>query len=129
MCTEAGRERGATLVEALVALAILGVALTGILPSFITQLQSNTRSEERTSAVVAAQLVMDFHRLEDPEAMPTTGTSAPQLVTIGGLEYEVTTRYCVEPAFCGDESRHLVVEVHRLGRKIFDVETVYTQLR
>lgn len=121
--------RGATLVEALVALAILGVALTGILPSFITQLQSNTRSEERTSAVIAAQLVMDFHRLEQPRDMPTNGASAPQLITIGGLEYEVITRYCVQPVYCNDEARHLLVEVNRRGRKIFDVQTVYTQLR
>lgn len=124
-----GGEKGATLVEALVALVILGVALAGILPSFTTQLHSNARCEQRSGAVSAAQQVLDALRLEDPAAMPMIGTSAPQLIMVGELQYEVITRYCADNTYCNTESRHLIVEVQRDGRTIYDVETIYTQLR
>lgn len=121
--------RGVTLIETLVALAILGISLAGILPSFVTQLHSNTRNEERSGAVIAAQWVLDSLRLQDPSTLPATGASAPQLVTIGASPYEVTTRYCQRTAFCGVNSRHLRIEVRLRNRELYDVETVYTRLR
>jgi prepilin-type N-terminal cleavage/methylation domain-containing protein len=121
-------QRGVTLVEALVALAILGIALTGVLPAFTTQTRANTRSHERASAVSAAQQIVEALRFEDPSALPSVGATAPRLVTVGDLQFDVVTRFCVEPGFCNDDSRHLTVEVQREGRLIYDVQTVYTRL-
>ena len=60
-----GRCEGFTLVEALCATAILGIALVGILPTFTTYVDSNTRSEERSGAMAAGQQVLEQVRLLD----------------------------------------------------------------
>lgn len=122
-------ESGSTLVETVVALFLLGLALTGILPAFSTILQTNTRCENRSNAVAAAQQVLDALRIEDPETLPISGASAPQLLTVGGDEFEVITRFCVVASLCSPTRRQIVVEVQRSGSKVFDVETIFAQLR
>jgi len=68
--------RGLTLVETLVALALIGVAIGAILPAFTVQLGSNTRNEERSEAVAAAEILLEELRGEDLSTLPTTGQSA-----------------------------------------------------
>jgi type II secretory pathway pseudopilin PulG len=112
-------------------MGILGVAAMAILPAFMNHLDANTRNEQRSDAVTAVQATMEDLRLQDPSSLPESGESAPQLFTIGGREYEVKTRYCQRTEFCppaSPGSRHLVVEVYLDGEKIYEVETVYTQL-
>lgn len=121
-------QRGMSLVEALVALAILGITLTSILPAFTNQTQVNRRCQERSAAVVAAQQAMESLRFEDPQTMPDEGAMAPQLVTVGEMQFEVVTRFCVNAEMCDADSRHLTVEVLSNGQKIYEVQTVYTQL-
>ncbi len=122
------KQRGLTLIEALVALAILGVAAVAIMPAFLTQVDANRRSEPRAGAVTAAQQVVEQLRLGDPSSLPSSGTSAPESVLVGGLSYDVRTQFCVRPEFCDARSRHVIVEVWLDGRRLYDVETVYTQL-
>jgi prepilin-type N-terminal cleavage/methylation domain-containing protein len=117
--------KGFTLIEALLAVAILGIALVGILPSFVTLLDANTLSEERSDAVAAAQLVMEDLRQTDPLSMPTSGSSAMTLVTVGGREYETVVSYCVDATYC----RHVTVDVSFGGRTVYSVESVYTRLQ
>jgi prepilin-type N-terminal cleavage/methylation domain-containing protein len=121
--------RGFTLVEALLSMAILGILAAAMVPAFLTQVQSNTRSEMRTSAILAAQQIMEDLRLEDPGTLPASGASAPQQVVAGSQTFEVVTRYCVFEAYCDAATRHLVVEVFQDGRRVYDAETVYTRLR
>jgi len=71
---------------------------------------------------------MEFLRLDDPETMPDSGTTGPQLVTLNGREYEVYTSYCTKSGYCDDTARHLLVQVFLDGREVYDVETIYTQL-
>ena len=47
------RRDGFTLTESLLALAILGVALAAILPTFLTYADTNTLNEERSGALLA----------------------------------------------------------------------------
>jgi len=121
--------RGFSLVEALVGMAILGVALVGVLPSFVTALDANTISEERSDAVAAAQQVMEELRQTDPADLPDSGVSDVRLITVGSREYEALTRYCTEPDYCSAGSRHLVVEISFGGRTVYSVATVYTKLQ
>jgi prepilin-type N-terminal cleavage/methylation domain-containing protein len=122
--------RGATLVESLVALAILGIATAGILPAFTQQLHANHRSEIRSAAIIAAQQSMEALRMLDPETeIASGGSSAPRLVTVGGLEFEVVTHYCERDEFCDTNSRHIRIEVWFQDQVAYDVETVYTQLK
>ena len=123
--------RGFTLVEALVALAILGIAAVMIAPALTNQLQANNRSELRSGAVSVVEQTLEALRLQDPETLPTSSPEnpTPVLVMVGGREYEAITRYCVRDEFCEENSRHLTVEVRYNGLRIFDAETVFTKLR
>jgi prepilin-type N-terminal cleavage/methylation domain-containing protein len=121
------KERGLTLVETLVALALVGVAIGAILPAFTTQLGSNTRNEVRSEAVAAAEILLEELRGVDLGTLPTSGQSAPRLVQVGQRTYDVTVFYCETAAYCDPYSRHLRVEVQANGRKVFDAESVYTQ--
>lgn len=122
------RERGFSLLEAMAALGILSLATIGILPAFIVQLRANTRSEIRSGAVRAVQQALEELRLEDPVTLPDSGSTPPQLILVGDHEYAVVTSFCLRDEFCGTSSRHIEVEVSYEGRRVYAVETVYTQL-
>jgi prepilin-type N-terminal cleavage/methylation domain-containing protein len=120
---------GYTLLETLIALAILSIALTGMVPAFQAALDANSFSEERSNAVAAAQEVMEALRQTDPADMPTGGASAPVVVQVGAHEYEVVARYCAQSGYCNAATRHVVVEVDFAGKTVYALETVYTRLR
>lgn len=122
-------ERGFSLVESLVALAILAVALLGVVPTFYVLVNVDTLSEQRSNAVAAAQQVMEGLRQASPSSLPTSGTSAVQRVSVGQHDYEVTAHYCMNPSFCTADMRHIVLDVSFGGRNVYIVETVYTRLQ
>ena len=119
---------GFTLVEALIAMALVGMVLVAMLPAFFTYFDSNTRNEERTGGVEAAQYVIETLRRVDPATLPTSGSTSPQVVPVGERSYEVVTHYCTDSSFCTANARHLLIEVRLGGVEIFSAETVYTQL-
>jgi len=122
-------ERGFTLLEGLLALAILGIALAGILPAFFGYMNVNTRNEMRTGAVAAAQQQMEALRFADPTAMPTTGATGPGYISIANREYELTNHFCIRSEFCTTNSRHVLVEVGFGGNVVYQTESVFTKLR
>ena len=122
-------EKGVTLIEALVAVAIIGIAISSVAPAFIVQMDTNTRNEERTEAAALAAQVMETLRHEDPADMPNGGSSDPESVTVGHRTYEVVVQYCNEPSYCGPGSRHIVTEVSLDGETLYTTETVYTALQ
>ena len=121
-------DRGFTLLESLVAVAILGVVMAAIAPTFFTYLDANTMSEERTGALAAAQETMEQLRHLDPTSMPDTGSSPLQIVSVGKRDFEVQTHFCTANQFCGEDSRHLLIEVSYGGRTVYSVESVFTAL-
>ena len=121
--------RGFTLLEAILALALLAIVLTGLLPAFFVCLTTNTRNEERTQAAAVAQRAMENLRLQNPASLPSSGSSSPEFVVVGNREFEVVERYCVRSEYCGTDSRHLVVDVSYGGRRVISVESVFTRLR
>jgi prepilin-type N-terminal cleavage/methylation domain-containing protein len=122
-------ERGFSLVEALCALALLGIALIGVIPTFQVLVNVDTLSEQRSNAVAAAQQVMEALRQQSPSSLPTSGASAVQHVSVGDHDYEVTAHYCTNPTFCTADMRHVVLDVSFGGRNVYIVETVYTRLQ
>lgn len=124
-----GNSKGFTVVEALLAVALLGIVLTGVLPGFLTFLDSNTFSESASDAVAAGQVMLERLRLQDPSALPTSGKTSPEVVLVGNREYEVTNTYCLVSSYCGTDSRHVRVEVNYGGDTLFVVESVFTRLQ
>ena len=122
-------DRGFSLLESLVAMALLSVLLAGVVPVFFVMLKTNTRNEERSGAVAVAQQSMEQLRQQDPAEMPGSGSTYPQVVSVDNRDYEVVNWYCLLPTYCGDDSRHVLIEVNYGGKTIFSAESVYTQLR
>ncbi len=120
--------KGLTIVEVVVALAILGIILTFIVPSFVGYLQTNTQSEVRSQAVYLAQRELESLRLQDPSALPTSGQTE-RSESHGGRTFTLRRIYCGQASLCGPGSRHIRIEVLWNGRTVYAAETVYTQLR
>lgn len=123
------REDGFSVLEGLIALAILGIVLSSVLNVFVDFMQVTTRNEARSGAIAAAQIQIEASRQEDPVDMPTSGVLGPSYIAVDDREYEVFTRYCELSAFCGAESRHVVIEVSYGGKTIYTTESVFTKLR
>ncbi|TVP75469.1 MAG: type II secretion system protein [Gemmatimonadales bacterium] len=128
--TAPGRRRdsraGFSLVEAIVALAVLAVILGALVPAFAQNLRTNTDSEKRTAAVAIAQQEVD--NLRASSNWPSSGTT--RQVQSGQGTYETVLnyqRYC-DGGTCFDGARIVTVEVRFNDRTIYEVETVFTLL-
>lgn len=124
------KQRGFTLIEVLVALALLALVSAGIVPSFLRFVRYNTQMEVKSGALQAAQLVLDNLRFSNPADLPSEGSSPEEVVNINGRNYKVTVSYCTVAAYCSsDNTRHLKAMVYLGSKKLYEVETVYTRLR
>lgn len=122
-------ERGFSLVEVLLAVALVGVVVMGVVPAFIVCKETNSRNEVRSGALAAAQQVMEEYRHAAPESLPSSGSSPTQVVTVGERDYEVIAYYCVASAWCDTQSRHVTIEVSFGNETLLTVESVFTKLR
>ena len=121
------RRDGLSLLEVLVALAVLTIGLVAVVPSFTSFLRVNTGSEVMTDAANVAQTFFEGYRLVDPTTMPTSGTKT-STVTYQGRTFQVVTAYCVQASYCGSGSRDIQVTVNYENSQVFRAETVYTQV-
>jgi prepilin-type N-terminal cleavage/methylation domain-containing protein len=121
--------KGFTLLEVLVAMGLLGMLLAGVVPVFFSLMAVNTRNEERSGAVAAAQQVLEELRQQDPGTLPDSGSTGPHVVPVDRRAFEVTNWYCLASEYCDDNSRHVLIEVRYGGRTFFSAESVLTQLR
>ena len=78
--------KGFTLVEALVAISIMGIALAGIVPSFIHNMDTNTSSEQHSDAVAVAGI------------RAAEGNGRRAVILLLGQEREDGSRISVETA-------------------------------
>jgi hypothetical protein len=72
---------------------------------------------------------MEALRQQSPSSLPTSGSSAVQIVQAGQHEYEVVTHYCMENSYCTADMRHIALEVRFAGKQVYIVQTVYTRLQ
>ena len=121
-------ESGFSLLEALVSLVIFSVGALSIMDSFATHLAFNNRSEVRSSAILAAQQVLDALRVQDPATFPSSGSEEEE-ITIGPRTFTVEVTYCADPSYCISETiRHLRVNAKLHGKTEYSVDTIFSQL-
>lgn len=120
-----GRD-GFTLVEALVALGLMGVILSALLPTFANNLRINTESELRTDAVQVAQVELD--RLRALSTWPATGSTTTVVTELATYETELTHALYCAGGTCFQGAREVTVEVRHRGRVLYRVTTVFTSL-
>ncbi len=123
------KEKGFTLVEMLLALLIFGIVATSAAPAFISHLRYNTEAERRIGALTAAQRILDDRRVQDPTDLPSSGTVT--ITNLVGLSnsYSAEITYCEKAQYCSSASRHMLLQVFHEGNKIYETETVFTQLK
>ncbi len=120
---------GFTLIEIVFALGLLGLAMSALFPGFLSHTKYNNFSEVRTSAYQAAQIVLDELRLEEPSVLPSSGSDPAVNVTVGTRSFSVVASFCEDNTYCGANIRHITVRVTYQNEEIYEVNTVYTQLR
>ena len=127
--TNAAANKGFSLIEAVIAVAILGVLMAGVIPAFMSNLSINGQSERRSEAVALAQQTLETLRGTNMSSLPMS-SSTSKTVQVNGRPYGVTTYYCRMAVYCRQgSSRHLAVEIQVSGKKVYEVETVYTNLK
>jgi hypothetical protein len=89
----------------------------------------NTSTEQKSGAVFAAQQIVDDYRAQPITTLPTSGTTALQLVVVGTRTYAVQVAFCQDPVRCTSNMRQLVTTVYLQGIKNYEVETVFAQLQ
>lgn len=117
---------GFTIVEAIIATAIVGILIAGVAGAFTAYMRINTDNEVRTGAVAAAQTVVDG--LRSGGGWPSSGTVLA--VASHGRTYDVELTY--QPYTAGGVTytgaRLVEVEVRHAGRTRYEVGTIFTQL-
>lgn len=120
---------GFTIIEVLAALSIFGVIAVFLAPIFSSHFRHNTRSELRSGAVAAAQQILDEYRQQMISSLPTGG-SEDRNVTVGGRQFAATVTFCTRAEYCAlSSTRHIKVQVKQNTDQLYEVETVYTELR
>lgn len=131
-------DEGLTLVETLAALAIFLIVAGFMIPLFAKQNLDTIDNEIKTGAVAASQQILDRLRQIDTATLPNSGTfttfpSGDSLSSVVmNKTYSATVSYCpttpTDP-YCGDNARHIKVQVNYNGQNIYTVATVYTRLQ
>jgi len=119
---------GFSLIEAIIAIVIVGIVLAAVVPAFIGNLRINTDNEARTGAVAAAQTVLDQFRVRPKSDWPTSGSAVN--VDSHGRTYAVLVAYApfCQGGICFTGAELIDVEVSYGGRTRYTVSTVFTAL-
>lgn len=129
--------RGFSLVEALVAVAVLGVALALLAPSLGFFARVNGQQEERSGAVRVAEQTFEALRAAPFGARVGSGGPWPdapgsevtRTVDTGLGSFSIVYSYCQGGDGCltTDTARHLRARVRAGGRVVYELETVIAE--
>ena len=122
--------QGFGILEAVLAVALLGVALAGIVPVFVNYANANKNAEVRTGAVTVAERLLDELRQRPFASWNAFRTDVAKTKIETGLRaYDATIVWDTPDLTLGNgsEIRHVRVEVFFSGERYYSVETVFTQ--
>lgn len=135
MKQEAGRsgqrERAFSLLEVLVSISLLGIVLASVFP-VANSLTRYVRSMSlRSEAVALAQQKFDELRARSIDALPASGSAAPEALSMGAHNFQLLTTYCAgAAAWCpSNRTRHIRIQVFHQNQEIHRAETIFTRLR
>jgi type II secretory pathway pseudopilin PulG len=120
--------QGLSIVEALIAIAIVGIALAALAPVFTSFSTTNRESERRGAAVAVSQQILDAMRQQRFSQWPINGEVRTIQTSLG--EFEVEYQYCTgEPPDCfsSPNTRQVRLIIRHNERIVYEVETVYTR--
>jgi prepilin-type N-terminal cleavage/methylation domain-containing protein len=124
------RQRGFTMIEVMVALAMFGIASAMMATSMVQMQRVNHENEIRTGSYAAAQQVLDGFRSQNIGLLPSSGNGAVQNVVISGRTFAVTPSYCLTTSDCTSPNiRGIRVSVKYLNQVKYVVDTVYARLQ
>jgi len=129
MISNQDSQSGFTMLEILISMVLFGIVSTAMAQAYIGQMRANSRSETRSQALQAATRVLDYTRTLDPASLPSSGSSSPQTVQVNDKSFIVTLYYCRLAALCSATSRNVAAEVYYRNNKVYEVSTVFAQLR
>ena len=119
---------GLSIIEAVMAIAILAIALASIVPAMTSYTSINSKQEVRTGAAIAAQQALDNLRQKKFDAWPESGST--QEIGADTNTYEVKMSYCAKgtsDCHTTDTARHVRLEVGHNDKLVYEVQTVYTR--
>lgn len=120
-------EQGISLLEVLASIGILGLFLSLVTSSFMTNLHSNMKTQIRYEAIQAAQSVLDDIRFQEVSSLVDEQT--PRSLDIGNRNYQVQVTYCSNPSFCpSPEIKHVAVGVTYKSEVVYETDTIFTEL-
>lgn len=116
---------GFTLVEALVALAVLVIVLSAIIPLFLSNTRMNTQTERRSRGASAVENVLDGLRAQ---TINTRSGTQDIPTVVGGQTYTVRVTFCRLPALCTENSRMVTATAMLAGVSYYQAETVFSEV-
>lgn len=120
--TDSSRESGATLVETLVALAILGAIAVIFLGGLLTTSKVAYMTDELSTAASLAQLQTEWVRDADYVYGATQYSTAPIPDNRDYQAYSVIVT--AEPLHASDDGiQRITVKVNRSGQQVFGLES------
>ena len=124
-------QKGFTLLDVLIALIISSIAALSLAHAFTTHLDFNSLNERRSTAILAAQHLLDDIRASDITTLPSSGTEIRE-VEIFGKKFNVTVSYCKNSTHCTSKDVreiHCEVRQQKDGELLYEVDTVFVKLR
>src|SRR5205085_8600400 len=85
-------QRGMTLVELLIAMAILAVGMAGVLVMITSAISTNSRNRNDSTGTMLAQMVT-----EQITAQPSTSSTNPVIKDCGGVNWNIGTAGLASP--------------------------------
>ena len=114
---DSGGERGFSLIEALVALAVLSIAVTAFLGAFSTGSRNLGRAEVRTTAERLARSQLEYTKTLPYVSATTTYTAIP----VVPADFTITTNASPIPGFT-NELQSLTITVAHHSKDILVLE-------
>ena len=134
-----GHEEASTIVEILVALAILGIASAALITGLIGNSRANSVVEQKANAARIIETEFEKYRQTNDYATLQSGTSEAKTtdstVTQNGIDYTVTATFCPSdiPATtkaampCSPTAVYIRLEVKNGTKSLQKAETYYTK--